>query len=214
MPSSPESYASLLQSMDLLLDGTQCTQLGRWLALVEQAGRVMNLTGLRDPRDMAAELVSESLRLLGDSPLANDCHVLDIGSGNGSPVIPLAVACPQVSFTAVEARSRRTDFLQFAARQMKLTNLQVICSRVEELPESQRGPYDCVTSRAFASPALFIAIAGGLLSTAGQVRGICGDTEAEVRAAAAEHGLDTAWLERYQHAGRTRIAYRLTRSGD
>src|SRR5690606_15841849 len=57
MPSSPESYASLLQSMDLLLDGTQCTQLGRWLALVEQAGRVMNLTGLRDPRDMAAELV-------------------------------------------------------------------------------------------------------------------------------------------------------------
>ena len=197
--------------MDSPLDAAQCGQLGKWLMLVEQAGKVMNLTGLREPREMAAELVLESLRLLVDSPIADGSRVLDIGSGNGAPVVPLAVACPQASFTAVEARSRRTDFLQFASRQMKLSNLRVICSRVEELPEAQRGPYDCITSRAFASPQLFISISSGLLAEAAEVRGICGDSEEEVCSAAASHSLAVAWLERYEHTGRTRIAYRLKR---
>lgn len=198
--------------MDSPLDAAQCGQLGKWLMLVEQAGKVMNLTGLREPHEMAAELVLESLRLLGDSTFVEGSRVLDIGSGNGAPVVPLAVACPQASFTAVEARSRRTDFLQFAMRQMKLTNLQVICSRVEELPAVQRGPYDCIISRAFASPQLFISISSGLLAESGGIRGICGDSEEEVRQAALEHGMNVEALERYEHGGRMRISYRLSRS--
>ncbi|MCB1217770.1 class I SAM-dependent methyltransferase [bacterium] len=208
MPTSAETYTSLLMNLDSALGDEQCGKLGNWLALVEQGGRVMNLTGLKEPAELAAELVVESLRLLG-SGLPDSASVLDIGSGQGAPVIPLAVAAPQCSFLAVEVRQRRADFLLFAARRLRLANLSVAACRVEALPAAQSGPYDVVVSRAFASPLEFIRIARTLLSPAGEIRGICGDSAAEIHSAAAAHGLIVDELYEYEHGGRRRISYRL-----
>ncbi|MEZ5337254.1 MAG: RsmG family class I SAM-dependent methyltransferase [bacterium] len=208
MPTSAETYAALLMNQDSALREEQCLALGNWLALVEQGGRVMNLTGLKEPAELAAELVGESLRLLG-SGLPEAASVLDIGSGQGAPVIPLAVAAPQCSFLAVEARQRRADFLLFAARRLRLANLSVAACRVEALPAAQSGPYQVVVSRAFASPLEFIRIARSLLSPEGEIRGICGDSADEIQSAAEAQGLSVNELTAYEHGGRRRISYRL-----
>lgn len=61
-----------------------------------------------------------------------DATLLDIGSGGGSPALPLAIAAPQLTLTMVEVKVRKSAFLREAVRTLKL-NAQVLTSRFESL---------------------------------------------------------------------------------
>jgi 16S rRNA (guanine527-N7)-methyltransferase len=207
MPASPQRLIAALQELALDLPQPDIERLANWLALMDVAGNVMNLTGLSNPADMARELVGEALRLLQLGEMTPGSLVMDIGSGNGSPVIPLAVSCPEVSFVAVEARQRRSDFLRLATARLRLTNLRIVCSRVEKLPEELQGPYDIVVSRAFASPAEFIRIANGLIKPAGEIRGMAGDEADSVAQAVSLTGRSLIDMNCYLHGERQRCVY-------
>jgi 16S rRNA (guanine527-N7)-methyltransferase len=77
-------------------------------------------------------------------------RMLDIGSGGGSPAIPLKLAMPALNLTMVESKTRKSAFLREAVRVLNLTDTAVETARAEdlltrsELVESQ----DLVTIRA------------------------------------------------------------------
>lgn len=76
-------------------------------------------------------------------------RVIDIGSGGGSPAIPLNLARPDLAFTLVEAKTRKCAFLREAGRQLNL-DLRVETSRYEALlsrPELHEA-FDAGTMRA------------------------------------------------------------------
>ena len=52
--------------------------------------------------------------------------LLDVGSGVGLPVVPLAVRLPHLTFYAVERRKRRAAFLKLVSALLELTNLHVV----------------------------------------------------------------------------------------
>lgn len=60
-------------------------------------------------------------------------NLLDIGSGNGSPAIPLKLAIPQLSLLMVESKTRKSVFLKEATRMLELSSAEVITNRYEEL---------------------------------------------------------------------------------
>lgn len=83
--------------------------------------------------------------LVGPHPL-----VLDIGSGGGSPAIPLKLALPSLRLIMVESKTRKSAFLREAIRHLGLTDTDVITARAEELltrPELHESQ-DFVTVRA------------------------------------------------------------------
>ena len=57
---------------------------------------------------------------------------IDIGSGGGSPAIPMKLARPDVAFTLVEAKTRKCAFLREAGRQLGV-ELRVETARYEVL---------------------------------------------------------------------------------
>jgi len=61
------------------------------------------------------------------------CVMVDVGSGGGSPAIPLKLAAPASRLTMVEAKTRKSAFLREAVRQLGLTDTQVETARFEEL---------------------------------------------------------------------------------
>jgi 16S rRNA (guanine527-N7)-methyltransferase len=61
------------------------------------------------------------------------CTLLDIGSGGGSPAIPLKLAVPTVRLIMVEAKTRKSAFLREAIRQLPLADTTVETARFEEL---------------------------------------------------------------------------------
>jgi len=95
----------------------------------------MNLTGL----DLSEQGPAAIDRLLVE-PLVAAKHVtqpitrmIDIGSGGGSPAIPLALALSSPSVVLVEAKTRKSVFLREALRALEMADAEVATSRFEEL---------------------------------------------------------------------------------
>lgn len=95
----------------------------------------MNLTGL----DLS-ELSPAAIDRLLIEPLIAAKHVttpvtrmIDIGSGGGSPAIPLALAIALPHVLLVEAKTRKSVFLREALRALEITEAEVVTSRFEEL---------------------------------------------------------------------------------
>jgi 16S rRNA (guanine527-N7)-methyltransferase len=98
----------------------------------------------------------EAWRVLVDGALAaSDLlergPVVDVGSGGGSPGIPLAAARPDLRFDLLESQRRKCDFLSTAAREFP--NASVVRGRAEEHGRGAgRGAYGAAVARALAPP--------------------------------------------------------------
>lgn len=117
--------------------------LQRWL---EAVLATPGLTGLEDPAEARRVLLEDALRavpVLEPSP----GPVVDVGSGGGSPGIPLAAAFPDRAFTLLEAERRKCEFL--AGVTAELSNVQVIWGRAEEQPVDA---YGIALAKALAKP--------------------------------------------------------------
>jgi 16S rRNA (guanine527-N7)-methyltransferase len=90
-------------------------------------------------------LLEDALRAV-EIVRAYDGAVADVGSGGGSPGIPLAVALPERAFTLVEAERRKADFL----REHAPANVSVVWGRAEEQPADA---YGVALAKALAKPA-------------------------------------------------------------
>ena len=72
--------------------------------------------------------------------------VVDVGSGGGSPGLPLAFALPEREFTLVEAERRKCEFL----REWAPANVSVVWGRAEE---QELEAYGVSLAKALAQPA-------------------------------------------------------------
>jgi 16S rRNA (guanine527-N7)-methyltransferase len=64
----------------------------------------------------------------------------DVGSGAGLPGIPLAIACPELKLTLVDAVDKKTAFQRQAKIELGLGNFEVAGGRVEDLPGAASMP--------------------------------------------------------------------------
>lgn len=110
--------------------------LERYYLLLAKWNARINLTAFRLPPDGDDEAIDRLLiePLLAARHLPPETEtVMDIGSGGGSPAIPLKVAAPGVGFRMVEAKVRKAVFLRQAVRELGLAGVCVETSRYEEL---------------------------------------------------------------------------------
>ena len=123
-----------------------------YFALLSRWNAKINLTSFQlEPGD------DEAIDRLLIEPVVAARHVasdateaIDVGSGGGSPAIPLALAAPQLRIRMVESKTRKAVFLREALRELNLPRASVETSRFEELltrPEMHEG-LDLVTIRA------------------------------------------------------------------
>jgi 16S rRNA (guanine527-N7)-methyltransferase len=89
--------------------------------------------------------------VLAASELVERGPVVDVGSGGGSPGIPLAAARPGLRFVLLESQRRKCAFLEEVARDFD--NVSVVCARAEEHGrEAGRDAYGTALARALAPP--------------------------------------------------------------
>lgn len=98
-------------------------------------------------------------------------RALDLGAGGGLPGLVLAATVwPETHWCFVDARAKRTAFLEEAAIALGLEDrVQVVTGRAEEIGRDplHRHGYDLVVARSFASPAVTAECAAPLLSVGG-----------------------------------------------
>ncbi len=139
--------------------------------------RVYNLTSVRKPTDIVTRHILDSLTVL---PYLHGNRVLDIGTGAGLPGIPLAIACPDREFVLLDSSSKKLRFVQQTLGILKLDNVTLEDSRVEEFqPEAL---FDTVICRAFSDLPDFYRYAARLCNEGGRMlamKGVYPMTEVE-----------------------------------
>ena len=119
----------------LTLSAELVSQLEAYYRLLATWNTKINLTGLK-----VGELSPEALDRLLVEPIAAAKYIppkatrmLDVGSGGGSPAIPLALATPRIRLLMVESKTRKSVFLREAVRALGLHRADVVTGRFEEL---------------------------------------------------------------------------------
>ena len=147
-----ESHAAELvrgaQALGVELSEGQQQQLLVYLALLIKWNKAYNLTAVRDPDEMVSRHLLDSLSVVSFVAESGQTW-LDVGSGGGMPGVPLAIMFPDRSFTLLDSNGKKTRFLTQVKLELKLANLEVVHSRVEQFQPAEA--FDGITSRAFSS---------------------------------------------------------------
>ena len=124
--------------------------LARYGELLLEKNKVMNLTAITEPSDVAALHMLDCAALLGRGDFAGKT-LIDVGTGAGFPGLPLKILEPSIRLTLLDAQRKRVDFLREAGADLKLEGVEYVHGRAEEFAAKHRESYDIAVSRAVAA---------------------------------------------------------------
>jgi 16S rRNA (guanine527-N7)-methyltransferase len=161
-----------IDALGLSLPMGATEKLMAYLSLLAKWNKTFNLTAIRDPDEMVTQHLLDSLSvlpILQKSALVgrHTIRLADVGSGAGLPGLVLAIARPEWQVTSVETVEKKAAFQRQAKIELGLTNVSIHCGRVEAFTDA----FDGVISRAFASLADFVTLAGHLSTTLWAMKG-------------------------------------------
>ena len=135
---------------ELGLDAARVPLLERFSSLLLEKNKVMNLTAITDPEDVASLHFLDSAALLTLADL-KDKTVVDVGTGAGFPGMPLKILEPSIRMTLLDSLGKRITFLQEVCNELGLQNVQCVHARAEEFAAEHRQSFDFAVSRAVAN---------------------------------------------------------------
>ena len=156
----------------MVLDTSLSSGLEVYFEMLRRWNRRINLTGLN-----LDELTPDGIDRLFIEPLIAARHlapgtssIIDLGSGGGSPALPLALAARAASLTMVESRTRKSVFLREAARELGLA-AAVLTARYEEALERAdlAGAFDTLSCRALRLSSADLAKVGTFVRPGGRL---------------------------------------------
>ena len=132
-----------------------------YLELLLEANKNISLTGIKNPKEAVIKHTIDSLSV---SSAIEGEKIVDIGSGGGTPGIPLAIANPAKKFYLVDSVLKKIKFLDEAVKALELNNIETICDRGENVDKISA---DTVVSRAFGSLNYLIESSKNMVSKKG-----------------------------------------------
>lgn len=125
--------------------------LARYGELLVEKNRVMNLTAITQPRDVATMHMLDCAALLNCADFEGKT-LIDVGTGAGFPGVPLAVLAPSLEVTLLDSLNKRVDWLEETCKALGLANTCAIQARAEEAGRDTafRERFDFTAARAVA----------------------------------------------------------------
>ena len=124
--------------------------LTRYADLLVEKNKVMNLTAITEPADIATLHFLDCAALLTLADFKGKT-VADVGTGAGFPGMPLRILEPSIRLTLLDSLNKRIDFLKEVCDDLGLRDVDCVHARAEEFAAQHREGFDIVTSRAVAN---------------------------------------------------------------
>ena len=153
-----------LTALGLPADGIPA--LIRYADLLVEKNKVMNLTAITEPADIARLHFLDSAALLSLADFRNKT-VADVGTGAGFPGVPLRIIEPSMHLTLLDALNKRVEFLKEVCGDLGLADVECVHARAEEFAADRRESFDLVTSRAVAALPLLCELCLPLVNVGG-----------------------------------------------
>jgi 16S rRNA (guanine527-N7)-methyltransferase len=166
---------------------------------VVQQNKVMNLTAITEPDQVAKLHLLDSLSLLTLEDLAGK-KLIDVGCGAGFPGVPVKIACPQVQLTLLDSLGKRMNWLSTVLPQLGV-DANCVTARAEEYVTDCRESYDIATSRAVARLNILLELTAPYVKVGGKVLAMKGTAAheelAEAKNAIKKLGLQVEKVEEF-----------------
>ena len=131
-------------------DEGQLQKLLGLVSLLSEWAERINLTGHRDPLQIASRLVLDAAALSQALPeLGSSSTLSDLGGGAGFPGLPIAILRPELEVRLVESRKKRHYFQREARRQLGLMHVIPLIGRSDQLDAH---PSDIAIAQAMTRP--------------------------------------------------------------
>ena len=113
----------------------------------------LNLSAFRTEESCWIGNVMDSLAALDVKIFTDAASILDIGTGGGFPLLPLAICLPDTNFTGMDSTEKKIEAIQRILDKMSIPNVSLICGRAEELGRNSeyREKFDIITARGIAA---------------------------------------------------------------
>lgn len=138
-----------LTKLDITLEDNKLNKLEEYYSLLEEENKKYNLTRIIDKQNVYLKHFYDSLTINKIISIDNQ-SICDLGSGAGFPGLVLAICFPNTSITLIESNGKKCHFLNLVKDKLKLNNVVVLNTRVEEYAKNNREIFDIVTARAVA----------------------------------------------------------------
>ena len=145
-------------------------------AVVEQ-NKVMNLTAITEPDQVAKLHLLDSLSILAVKDLRGK-RMVDVGCGAGFPGVPVKIACPEVELTLLDSLGKRMNWLETILPQLGV-EANCVTARAEEAVVNCRETYDIATSRAVARLNILLELTAPFVKVGGFVLAMKGTAARE-----------------------------------
>lgn len=128
----------------------QLEQFIRYYEMLVETNKVMNLTALTEPEDVAVKHMIDSLLAFQDN--FSGKVLADVGTGAGFPGVPLKIFCPELKVVLIDSLGKRLKFLDNVIQELGLKNISTLHARAEDAGHKKelREQFDIVTARAVA----------------------------------------------------------------
>ena len=143
-----ETLTAGLTALGLPTEGAPA--LVKYGEMLIETNKVMNLTAITEPKDVASLHFLDSAALLTLTDLKNK-SVVDVGTGAGFPGMPLRILESSIRLTLLDSLGKRIHFLQGVCDDLGLNDVACIHARAEEFAAKHRETFDVATSRAVAA---------------------------------------------------------------
>ncbi len=153
-----------LQKLQLSVSDAIVVKLIDHAELMLKWNKVCNLSAISAPKEIVTKHILDSLSV---AQYVHGSRVIDIGSGNGYPGIPLALIHPKRQYDLVDSSEKKSQFLRHAAATLRIMNVHVVHRRVQELTVQHQ--YDTVVVRALSSLRSIMKMVHHLLASSGCV---------------------------------------------
>ena len=162
-----EALKQGLPQLGLELDEKTCQTLCAFGEAVVEQNKVMNLTAITEPQQVAKLHLLDSISLLSVTDLSGK-RIIDVGCGAGFPGVPVKIACPAADVTLLDSLGKRMTWLEQILPQL---GVQATCitARAEEAVLTRREQYDVATSRAVARLNILLELTAPYVKVGGMV---------------------------------------------
>lgn len=176
-------------SLGLNLNPAQLERFETYYRELIEWNQRFNLTAITDYEEAQVKHFLDSLTIA--VAITPDGLVLDVGTGAGTPGLPLKILYPDLKLCLLEATAKKTQFLDHVCRRLGLAGVEIITGRAEEVAHrpDYRERFDFVVARGLAPLVTLVELTlpfcrpGGCLIAAKR-----GDIDAEVRASTGATG--------------------------
>lgn len=140
-----EQIQILNAELNFIPESCAIERLNRWYDIFVEYNSHTNLMSKNDIEVLFEKHVFDSLGILKWDSFLSNKKILDVGCGGGFPSVILAVFFPKIKIIANDSRIKKINFIKLAKEELKLDNLEILYSRIEEAPLQN---VDLIVSRA------------------------------------------------------------------